>query len=133
MSTVTRWRTSATVALLAAAGLATSALVAHPQPLPAVRSYVNHSDLLKWLSDGERGLWVQGAGLRWFYATLEGACHGLNSTTSILFDTGQSDRIDGKSSVIVPGGRRCRFQSFLPSKGPPSDRFKHVAEQPQAQ
>lgn len=133
MSTVTPWRTSAAVALLVAAGLATSALGANPQPVPAFRAYVDHANLLKWLSDGERGLWVQATDLRWFYGALAGACHGLNATTSILFDTGPSSRIDRESSVIVPGGQRCRFRSFLPSHGPPRDRYKQVAEQPQAQ
>jgi hypothetical protein len=121
------------VALLVAAGPATSALEANPQPVPAFRAYVDHANLLKWLSDGERGLWVQATDLRWFYGALAGACHGLNATTSILFDTGPSSRIDRESSVIVPGGQRCRFRSFLPSHGPPRDRYKQVAEQPQAQ
>ncbi len=131
---MTLWSTSAAVALLAVANLRTSvADEATPQPASAVAAYVNHADLLNWLSDGQRGLWVQASDLRWYYAGLAGACHGLDSTNSILFDPGASDRIDRRSSVIVPSGQRCRVRSFLPSNGPPKDRYKQVAEQPQTQ
>ena len=132
MNTVTLWGTSAAVALLAVSDPGSSiADEAARQPAPA--AYLNHSDLVKWLSDGERGLWVQANDQRWFYAGLEGACRGLASTNSILFDTGTSTRIDRRSSVIVPSGQRCRVRSFLPSNGPPKDRYKDVPEQPQSQ
>ncbi len=134
MNTASLWGTSAAVALLAIADLRTSAAdEATPQPASAAGAYVNHADLIGWLSDGERGLWVQGSDLRWFYAGLAGACRGLDSTNSIVFGTGASNRIDRTSSVIVPGGQRCRIRSFLPSNGPPKDRNQRVAQQPQTQ
>lgn len=134
MNTANLWGTSAAVALLAIAGSKPSAAdEATPQPASPVGAYVNHADLIRWLSDGERGLWVQGSDLRWFYAALAGACRGLDSTNSVVFGTGASNRIDRTSSVIVPSGARCRIRSFLPSNGPPQDRNKHVAEQPQTQ
>jgi uncharacterized protein DUF6491 len=131
MNAVTGWYSSAAVALLATAGLNTNLALANPHPAPA--PYVEHADLLKWLSDGDRGLWVQASDLRWFYAGLAGTCHGLQSTNSVHFDTGGSSRIDHTSSVIVPGGPRCRVRSFVPSNGPPRDRNKDVALQPQTQ
>jgi len=133
MNTVTRRAISAAAALLAIVAFRTSVAEATPQPASAIGMHISHADLIRWLSDGERGLWVQASDRRWFYAGLAGACRGLNSTNSILFDTGASNRIDRTSSVVVPSGQRCRIRSFLPSNGPPKDRNKHVAEQPQTQ
>src|SRR5215472_821147 len=89
-------------------------------------SSVHRTDMRNWLADGERGLWIQGGNSAWFYARFSAACHGLNSTNSLVFDTGSSDHIDRKSSVVLPGGARCEMQTFAPSAGPPKNRNADV-------
>ncbi|HEV2228310.1 MAG TPA: hypothetical protein VGR86_05075 [Steroidobacteraceae bacterium] len=124
---------SAALALLALGGLAMSVAHADRFSAPAPAAFVAQDDLIKWLSDGERGVWLQAGSLRWFYARIEGRCPGLGAAHSLVFDTAASSRIDRSSSVVVPGGERCRVRSFLPSGGPPKDRNSHVQMQPQSQ
>jgi len=95
--------------------------------------FVHHADMRNWLADGERGLWIQGANSEWFYARFSAACHGLNSTNSLVFDTGSSGNIDRSTSVVLPGGGRCELVTFAPSAGPPKNRNADVVPQPQAQ
>jgi len=95
--------------------------------------FVHRTDMRDWLADGERGIWIQGGNSAWFYARFSGACHGFNSTNSLEFDTGSSDHIDRKSSVVLPGGARCEMQTFAPSAGPPKNRNADVLPQPQQQ
>ena len=95
--------------------------------------FVHRADIRYWLADGERGIWIQGGNSSWFYARFSGACHGLNSTNSLAFDTGSSDHIDRTSSVVLPGGARCEMQTFAPSAGPPKNRNADVLPQPQQQ
>ena len=96
-------------------------------------SFVSHAQLRNWLADGERGLWIQGGNSEWFYARFSAACHGLNSTNSLVFDTGSSRNIDRTTSVVLPGGGRCGMQTFAPSAGPPKNRNDDVVPQPQTQ
>ena len=96
-------------------------------------SFVSHAQLRNWLADGERGLWIQGGNSEWFYVRFAGACHGLNSTHSLMFDTGSSGNIDRTTSVVLPRGGRCAMQTFAPSAGPPKNRNADVAPEPQTQ
>jgi hypothetical protein len=109
--------------------------VAESDPAPAVTAatFVNHADLINWLADGERGLWIQANNLRWFYASFAGVCRGLNSTNSLVFDTRASSKIDRTSSVIVSGHGPCRVQTLVPSSGPSKNRNTKVVLQPQTQ
>ena len=94
---------------------------------------VHRADMRNWLADGERGLWVQGGNSEWFYARFSAACRGLNSTNSLVFDTGSSSNIDRTTSVVLPGGGRCEMQTFAPSAGPPKNRDADVVPEPQTQ
>jgi hypothetical protein len=94
---------------------------------------VHRADMRNWLADGERGLWIQGGDTEWFYARFSAACHGLNSTNSLAFDTGASGDIDRTTSVILPEGGRCKMQTFAPSAGPPKNRNADVVPAPQTQ
>ena len=96
-------------------------------------SFVSHAQLRNWLADGVRGLWIQGGNSEWFYARFSAACHGLNSTNSIVFYTGASGNIDRTTSVVLPGGGRCEMQTFAPSAGPPKNRNADVVPEPQTQ
>jgi hypothetical protein len=90
-------------------------------PIPTATQSVSHVDLLNWLADGERGLWVQADNSRWFYARFANVCAGLRSSNSLVFETGASNRIDRANSVIVSGQRRCGVLDVVPSSRPPKD------------
>jgi hypothetical protein len=96
-------------------------------------SFVSHAQLRNWLADGERGLWIQGGNSKWFYARFSAACHGLNSTNSLVFDTGSSGNIHRTTSVVLPGGGRCEMRTFARSAGPPKNRNADVVPEPQTQ
>jgi hypothetical protein len=109
--------------LLVAASLAAAAdstTRSNDSPPPAL---IQHADMLKWISDGERGLWIQLINLRWFYARFTHVCHGLSSTNSVVFDTRSAGHISQTSAIALPGGARCPFQSLAASVGPPQTRF----------
>jgi hypothetical protein len=94
---------------------------------------VHRADMRNWLADGERGLWIQGGNSEWFYARFSAACRGLNSTNSLVFDTGSSGDIDRTTAVVLPEGGRCQMQTFAPSAGPPTNRNADVVPAPQTQ
>ena len=94
---------------------------------------VHRADMRNWLADGERGLWIQGGNSEWFYARFSAACRGLNSTNSLVFDTGPSGAIDRTTSVVLPEGGRCEMQTFAPSAGPPANRNADLVPAPQTQ
>jgi hypothetical protein len=133
MNTVKLWRTSAAIAALATADLPMHVAESDPAPAVTAAAFVNHADLINWLADGERGLWIQANTLKWFYARFAGVCHGLNSTNSLVFDTRASTKVDRTSSVVVPGRGPCRVQTLVPSSGPPKNRNADVVLQPQTQ
>jgi len=95
--------------------------------------FVNRADVRHWVADGERGLWIQTGSLKWFYARFTSLCHGLNSTSSLVFATRASDHIDLTSSIVVPGRGRCALQILAPSGGPPKNRNADVMPEPQVQ
>lgn len=66
-------------------------------------------------------VWMQVTTLEWFYARFVSGCHGINKTNSIAFETGPSGHIDGRSSITMAGGTRCRLHSLAPSGGPPKN------------
>lgn len=133
MSTLTVWRPSAAFAVLVLAGLTTNLRESGADPAPAAAPSVSHTDMLNWLADGQRGLWVQAGNSKWFYARFANVCSGLQSTNSLALETGASNRIDQTSSVIVSGHRRCKVQTLVPSSGPPKDRNAGLLLQPQTQ
>src|SRR4029077_12433232 len=76
-------------------------------------------------------LWIQANTQEWFYARFASGCHGIAKTNSIAFETDASGHIDGRSSVTMPGGTRCRLHSLAPSSGPPKKRYDDVVPVPQ--
>ena len=126
---------AATVITIVLPGTAMMPTVAEARPVtaPEGTAVVNRTEMINWLADGELGLWIQTLSLKWFYLRFTGACHGVNHTNSIVFDTDGSGNIGRASSVIVPGKGRCRLQSIVPSGGPPEGRYDNVVLRPQDQ
>ena len=136
MSIPRAWRTTAAIAALASAPLPVTLAVGDSLTVPAGGATpvaVNRADMLRWLADGERGLWIQTRNLKWFYGHFRGDCRGLNATNSLVFDTGSSDKIKRMTTVVVPGRGRCTVQTLASSSGPPKDRNARVVMQPQSQ
>jgi len=127
------WRIPLVTLVLGGSPLAAGVAGNYMADVDSAAAFLNRTRLHDWLADGERGLWLQAADLRWFYARFPHACHGLGSTNSLSFDTRGSDNIDSRSAVVVPGSGRCTVLSFLPSRGPPQGRNARVVMQPQAQ
>ena len=100
---------------------------------PTAAASETRVEMINWLADGERGLWIQANNLRWFYARFANICPGLQSTNSLGFDTGVSNRIDRTSAISVSGHQRCKVQTLVPSNGPPKNRNAGVPLQPQTQ
>lgn len=127
------WRIPLVILVLAASPLAASVAGNYVTDVESAATSLHRSLLRDWLADGERGLWLQGIDLRWFYARFAHTCQGLSATNSLSFDTRGSNNIDSRSAVVVPGGGRCTVLSFVPSHGPPQGRNAKVVMQPQAQ
>jgi hypothetical protein len=133
MSTLTVWRASVALAVLALAGLTVNVRESRADPAAIAASSVSRADMLNWLADGQRGLWIQAGNFKWFYARFANICPGLQSTNSLVFETGASNRIDRTSSISVSGQRRCKVQTLVPSNGPPKNRNAGVLLQPLSQ
>src|SRR5215469_3373950 len=125
------WRQS--IAVFTAAASIVTLTETNPAVASGSAAFVHHADMRDWLADGDHGLWIEAGNGSWFYARFAGACHGIHSTNAVAFDTPATDNIDDRSAVIVPGGMRCRFQSFAPSAGPPKNRNAALLLQPQSQ
>ena len=108
-----------TIAMLASAPMTVTIAEPNPTAVRATAAFVNRAEMIKWVADGELGLWIQARDLKWFYARFTGVCQGVSSTNSLMFNTGASGNIDRTSSVTVPAGGRCRLRSVVPSGGPP--------------
>lgn len=124
------WRTPV-IAALANASLAVA--VADSVPAAATSSNVSRAEMIKWLADGERGLWIETSNLKWFYARLTRVCSGLSATNSLVFNTVPSGSIDRRTTIAVPGGARCSVRSIAFSGEPPKNRNADVVMQPQTQ
>ena len=133
MSTSIVWRASAAFAALLLAGLTMNLRESGADPAPTAAASVSRADMLNWLADGQKGLWIQAGNFKWFYARFANICPGLQSTNSLVFETGASNRIDRTSSISVSGHRRCQMQTLVPSNGPPKNRNAGVLLQPQTQ
>lgn len=136
MSISKPWRATAAITLLASSALTVTGAVGDTLSAPVGRpggAAVSHADMVRWLADGERGLWIQTRNLKWFYGRFKANCSGLNATNSIVIDTGSSDKIKPMTIIAIPGRGRCAMRTFASSTGPPKDRNAGVEMQPQSQ
>jgi hypothetical protein len=133
MTTLRVWRGSAAFAVLFVAGLTMNVRESAADPAPTAARSVSHAGMLNWLADGQAGLWIQAGNSKWFYARLASLCPGLQSTNSLVFETGASNRIDRTSSIFVSGQGRCKVQTLIASDGPPKNRYAGLLLQPQTQ
>lgn len=89
------------------------------------------SSIRNWQADGDRGIWVQARGGRWYYGTFAGLCFEIDSALAIAVDTRGLSRLDRFSTILVRG-ERCPLSSFVTSAPPPSKKDKVAAKKAQA-
>lgn len=136
MSISRAWRATAAITLLASSALTVTVAVGDTLSAPAARpagAAVSRAEMLRWLADGERGIWIQTRNLKWFYGRFRANCSGLNATNSIVFDPGTPDKIKPMTTIAIPGRGRCTVRTIASSAGPPKDRNAGVEMQPQSQ
>jgi hypothetical protein len=106
-----------TTHLAAAVVLAAAALPAAAAP-PASIPFADMGGVRDWRADGDRGIWIQATGGRWYYARFLGPCVGLDFRDRVGFMTEPGGDLD-KFSAVFADGQRCSFQTFAPSPAPP--------------
>jgi hypothetical protein len=110
-----------------AAGVSFAAEDSVPPPKDVEIPFANRGGIRDWQADRDRGVWIQDAHNRWYYAELLGPCLGLDFANAIAFDTRPSGTFDRFSSIIVPRDRsRCSVKSLRMSGPPPSHRNKRA-------
>jgi Family of unknown function (DUF6491) len=115
---------AAVAALAAGASFATDSV---PLQKDVEIPFANRGGIRDWQADRDRGVWVQDAHQRWYYAELMGPCLGLNFANTLAFDTRPSGTFDRFSSIIVPRDHsRCSVKSLRMSGPPPSHHNKQA-------
>jgi hypothetical protein len=105
-------------ALLAAALLCATPVVASEPAARAETSIPDMSRFLEWRPDGNQALFIRAESGRWYRATLEAPCPRLQNRSATGFEASPSDRFD-RFSAIQADGWRCRVASVARSEGPP--------------
>lgn len=122
---------TAAMAFVAAAGFSLSQAAEPDGSSDVSIPFANHGGIRDWRADRDRGLWLQDAHGKWYYATVMSPCIGLNFANSIGFDTRPMGSFDKFSAIVVPRSGRCTIQSLRPSGAPPSKRNKAQIEEAQ--
>ena len=108
---------------LAGVLLSSSALASSHNESPQARiPFADHGSIESWQTDGDRALYLEGPGRRWYHAELFGFCPDLPFASAIGFETRGTGDFDGFSNIIVRG-RRCPLKSLVES-GPPPHKAK---------
>jgi len=113
-------RSCVALAVLALVPLSASFAANLPLTSTAQIPFVNFGGIYNWKADREKGIWIEDAHHKWYYATLLGPCLGLDFATHIGFDTRPVDTFDRFSKIVVPGYGRCTVQNFTASDPPPA-------------
>ena len=81
--------------------------------------FVDHGGIRNWQADGGKGVWIQAAGGRWYYASFSSPCSELPFSSSIRFIPEPAGDLSRWSSIRLAHAERCFFRSLQPSEGPP--------------
>lgn len=96
--------------LAAALGFA-GAAVAKDDERPVSIPFANLGAIQDFRAIGDDVLLIEGAGHRWYRATLFGPCIGLRLAENLAFVTEPGGSLDRFSAIYVEG-QRCPFRSF---------------------
>ena len=123
-ATVRRVRQAATphaiiVALLSVSNAATSAPIAPAKTTGNSIPFAEHGGIRDWRADGSKGLWIQAAGGRWYYASFSSPCLDLPFARGIRFVAGSNGELSRWSSIRLAQSGRCFFRNLQQSAAPP--------------
>jgi len=110
----------ASLLLLLAASLGAPAAQAQqraPEPREARIPFA--AQVYDFRDDGERGIYIQDQGRKWYYGRFFGPCNELPWVQAVRYETRGADGIDRYTTVIA-GRERCPLASFVESAPPPS-------------
>ena len=71
-----------------------------------------------WHATNDSELIIEDHQKNLYQATLKPPCKGLEKAKSIAFTSHGSSALNQSSSVILPNGKRCRFNSFTQQTTP---------------
>lgn len=86
--------------------------------------FANTGGIQDWRALDNKGLYVQGTGRQWYYATLMGPCFGLDTAQGVGFVTSPSDGSFDKFGAVTVGDQRCQVTSLVKSDPPPGEKGK---------
>lgn len=108
------------LALAGATCVAADAAATQPaHPPEATVPFAAHDGIDNWEADGNKGLWIQVRGHRWYYAKFFAPCPGVQFHEGLGFRFGPSGELDRWSEVVTRDTGRCPFTSLVASDGPP--------------
>lgn len=82
--------------------------------------FADHHGIRDWREDGDKGIWIQAASRKWYYAAFMSPCIGLPFAWGIRFVTEPGGQLNRFSSIRVPGEpMACHFRDFKLSEPPP--------------
>jgi len=90
---------------------------------PASIPFVQLDGIQDFQSDGDRAVYLQDRGRKWYHATILGPCLGLSFATRIGVKTSGSTSLDRYGSLLVDG-QECRIDE-LETSGPPPKKAKN--------
>lgn len=99
-----------------------SSLAAPPAPAEALESSIPFADrggIRNWQADGSKGVWIQAAGGKWYYASFSSPCNGLPFSEGVRFVPEPTGDLSRWSSIRLAHAERCFFRSLQPSAAPP--------------
>lgn len=107
----------------AALGMSLLCSLAVPPALAKAPEYsipfADRGGIRNWQADGSKGVWIQAAGGKWYYAGFSSPCNSLPVSQGIRFLPGPTGDLSRWSSIRLGHEERCFFRSLQPSDGPP--------------
>jgi hypothetical protein len=99
------------------------ALTVEPAP-PVVQASIPfanmHGSIRDWRADDDKGIWIQGMGGKWYYATFFSPCHSIQFEHAVGFMPGSTGTLDRWGALYTRGTGKCRFSSLVTSTKPPA-------------
>jgi len=114
-----RSMTALTAGALAAVFATCSGSVAASSTPQAAIPFADHGGIYDWRANGDKGIWIQSVGGKWFYGSFMGTCLGLDTALRVGFKSEPTGQFDRWSTIVVPHEPQCHLASFEQSAGPP--------------
>lgn len=81
--------------------------------------FAEHGGIRDWQANGSKGLWIQAADGRWYYASFSSPCVDLPFAHRIHFVAEPNGDLSRWSSIRLAQSGRCFFRNLQQSAGPP--------------